>query len=74
LESAIPAPELLKFYKNFFTMQNWSLMDESSQDSFYNLEFRQSNKSVRITISVSPTDKSQNGVIPPVLINVQETF
>lgn len=74
LESAVSAPELITFYKNFFTMQNWSLLDESSQNGFYNLEFRQGVKQIKITISVSPVDSANNTVVPPVLINIQEIF
>lgn len=74
LESAVSAPELINFYKNFFTMQNWSLLDESSQNGFYDLEFRQGVKQVKITISVSPSDVANKNVVPPVLINVQEIF
>ena len=76
LESANSATDLNNFYKNYFYMQDWVLVDEASQVGFYTLEFRQGAKSVKIAISfetdseVSTSSASKDSV----LINVQEFF
>ncbi len=76
LESANNATELKNFYKNYFYMQDWVLIDEASQTGFYTLEFRQNNKSVKIAISFeSDTQSDANAKnTQPVLINIQEFF
>lgn len=75
LESAKSADDLKNFYKNFFYMQEWNLVDESTENNFYILEFRQGTKSVKITISSQDLEQpSSLTVKQPVLVNVQEFF
>jgi len=79
LESAKNIEELSNFYKNYFAMQNWVLVDESFQianNGFYSLEFMQGTKLVKITMSeqggLAGGESAQENV--PVLINVQEHY
>lgn len=76
LESASNATELKNFYKNYFYMQDWVLVDEASQTGFYTLEFRQNTKSVKIAISFESDTQLGEAAksTEPVLINVQEFF
>ncbi len=76
LESVNNALDLKNFYKNYFYMQDWVLVDEATQTGFYMLEFRQGTKSVKITISFETDANSSTSAASnePVLINVQEFF
>ena len=66
IESTLEYEKIITFYKNFFAVEDWYIVEESESDKFYNIELEKHSKRIIITLSKTDTDTT--------LISIQESF